>query len=298
MKQIGGRTDCSHRNFRLDTETYVAIVIRVNSVTWHWCDFCVEDVINVARRTLKRTVLACATAALTMAMPLAAATAQPVPVSSAAGSSTGDALAGTVNAIRAHNHAVGQALPTDNLGRPNAQALAAAEAFAHQPWVPADMRSAILAAVEFFRTTPPSESSVALPTDGPAITQFYWPSIAGRCIGGEHASVGTAIAVPGPAEIPAPGAAAGEAAFLFTALGTQPATPEQGGMTVQWFNLNTLRHGSVSLENNGVNPDGPATVSATAPTGTGTVVALLRGTVNTQDGPCTYFPTATIVDVR
>ncbi|PFG28990.1 putative secreted protein [Corynebacterium renale] len=264
----------------------------------------VEDDLNVARQLVQRTAIACAAAALTAALPLSGGVAHAQPASSqntgssVTAPSTGDVLAGTVNSVRAHNQAVGKLLPTDGLGRPNAQALAAAESFANQPWIPHEVRSTILAAVQFFRTPAPSESPLALPTDGPAITQFYWPSISGQCIGGQHASVGTAIAVPGPAEIPAPGAAAGETAFLFTALGTAPATDNQGAMTVQWFNLNTLQQGVTALHNNGINPDGPATISGTARTGKGTVVALVRGTVNTEDGPCTYFPTATIVDVK
>ena len=110
--------------------------------------------------------------------------------------------------------------------------------------------------------------------------------------------MGSAIAVPGPAEIPAPGAAEGQTAFVFTALGTAPAAPEQGGMTVNWANINTLRTGATSLGNHGINPDGPATLSGTADTGHGTVVAVVSGTVHTEDGPCTFIPTAAIIDAR
>ena len=110
--------------------------------------------------------------------------------------------------------------------------------------------------------------------------------------------MGSAIAVPGPTEMPAPGAKSGETVFLFTALGTPPAAREQGGMNVQWFNLDTLRSGITSLNNNGINQDGPTTLSGTAQTGKGTVIALLSGGVNTQESRCNFAPTAAFLEVK
>jgi hypothetical protein len=187
--------------------------------------------------------------------------------------------------------------PLDELGRPTPQTQAQVRDFADQPWVPADMRNAILSALAFTSGVN-GDGGPELPEDAPAFTQFYWPTVSGSCIGGELDAVGSAIAVPGPAAIPAPGAAAGQTAFVFTALGTAPAVQEQGGMNVTWFNLNTLRQGVTPLGNHGINPDGPATLSGTADTGHGTVVAVVSGDVRTEDATCNFVPTAAIIDAR
>lgn len=187
-------------------------------------------------------------------------------------------------------------LPVDNLGRPNTQVLQQARDFVNQPWVPAELRGPILAAVEFFEGG--GEGGPELPQDAPPFTQFAWPSVAGDCIGGQTEAMGSAIAVPGPVEIPFPGAGAGETAFVFTALGTAPATPEQGGMFVHWININTLQTGAVELDNHGINPDGPATLSGTADTGHGTILAMATGDVHTEDATCSFVPTGAIVEVR
>ena len=187
--------------------------------------------------------------------------------------------------------------PLDQLGRPTPQTQAQIRNFANQPWLPAQMRDAILSALAF-SVGDNGDGGPPLPENAPVFTQFYWPTVAGSCIGGELDAVGTAIAVPGPAEIPAPGAAAGQTAFVFTALGTAPALPEQGGMNVTWFNLDTLRNGVTPLGNYGINPDGPATLSGTANTGNGTVVAIVSGAVRTEDATCSFLPTAAIIDAR
>ena len=187
--------------------------------------------------------------------------------------------------------------PLDELGRPTPRTQEEIRNFAAQPWMPPEARDALLSALAFSAGIN-GDGGPALPDNAPVFTQFYWPTVSGSCIGGELDAVGSAIAVPGPAEIPAPGAAAGQTAFVFTALGTAPATPEQGGMHVNWANLNTLRTGATPLGNHGINPDGPATLSGTADTGHGTVVAVVSGTVHTADGPCTFIPTAAIIDAR
>lgn len=187
--------------------------------------------------------------------------------------------------------------PLDELGRPTPQTQAQVRDLANQPWLPADLRNAILSALAF-TSGANGDGGPELPEDAPTFTQFYWPTVSGSCIGGELDAVGSAIAVPGPAAIPAPGAAAGQTAFVFTALGTAPATAEQGGMNVTWFNLNTLRQGVTPLGNNGINPDGPATLSGTADTGRGTVVAIVSGDVRTEDATCNFIPTAAIIDAR
>lgn len=188
--------------------------------------------------------------------------------------------------------------PLDELGRPTPATQAQVRDFANQPWVPRDMRNAILSALAFYSGQGAGDSGVPLVEGGPHFEQFYWPTVSGKCIGGQGDSVGSAIAVPGPTEIPAPGAKDGETAFLFTALGTSPAAEHQGGMNVQWVNLDTMRTGITPLSNHGINPDGPATLSGTASTGKGTIVAMVSGTVNTQEQPCNFVPTAAIYEVK
>lgn len=188
--------------------------------------------------------------------------------------------------------------PLDELGRPTPETVAQVRDLASQPWMPREARDAILSALAFYAGAGDDESGTPLPEDAPPFTQFLWPTVSGSCIGGELDAVGSAIAVPGPAEIPAPGAADGQTAFVFTALGTAAATPDQGRMHVQWFNLDNLRHGSTPLGNNGINPEGPATLSGTADTGDGTVVAIVSGEVRTENATCSFIPTAAIIDAR
>lgn len=180
--------------------------------------------------------------------------------------------------------------PLDELGRPRPEILEQVREFARQPWIPPEVRDVLLSAVAYFAGE--GSGGVAMPADAPPFKQFYWPTVSGNCIGGQLDSVGSALAVRGPAHIPAPGAAPGQTTFLFTAMGTAPAAPEQGGMQVRWANLATLAHGVTPLDNHGINPEGPATVSGVADTGEGPVVAVLDGTVHTGDGPCTFQPTA------
>ncbi|RNE48681.1 hypothetical protein C5L39_08210 [Corynebacterium alimapuense] len=188
--------------------------------------------------------------------------------------------------------------PVDELGRPTPETVERVEDLAAQPWMPEQASNAILSALAFSTGMGESESGVDLPEDGPGFTQFIWPTVSGNCIGGESDSVASAIAVPGPAEIPFPGAEAGQTTFLFTALGTAPAAAEQGGMYVHWFNLDSFEHGITSLENNNINPDGPATISGTGDTGNGTLVAVASGEVRTLDANCSFLPTAAIIDAR
>lgn len=229
---------------------------------------------STARRTTARTIAVALTAVSAFSLGAGTATAQvsPLPNLSAQG-------------------------PLDELGRPTPQTQAQVRDFANQPWVPAEMRSTILSGLAF-SVGANGDGGPELPDNAPTFTQFYWPTVSGSCIGGELDAVGSAIAVPGPAEIPAPGAGPGQTAFVFTALGTSPAATEQGGMNVTWFNLDTLQNGVTPLGNYGINPDGPATLSGTANTGHGTVVALVSGDVRTQDTTCNFIPTAAIIDAR
>ncbi len=136
------------------------------------------------------------------------------------------------------------------------------------------------------------------PQDGPTIAQFLYPTIGKGCIGDSADSIGTALAVPGPAQLPPPGPVAGQTGFVFTALGTKSPTAVQNPpMTVQWLNLDTRRSGVVPLTDEAkINPDGPATLSAIVDTGAGRVVAVVGGSLTTQapeSAPrtCSFLPT-------
>ena len=167
---------------------------------------------------------------------------------------------------------------TDNLGRPNQDILNAATNWAET--LPAPLKDQVLAAVGFFGDN--GEGKV--PQNGPVISQFLWPTVSRGCIAGGGDSVGSAVAVPGPADLPLPGVEPGNTAFVFTALGTDGARDTD--MTVQWINLATFHTETTRLEvSPDLNPDGPATVSGTAATGGGPVLALVHGHVN----GC-YFP--------
>lgn len=187
--------------------------------------------------------------------------------------------------------------PLDELGRPTPETIARVNAFADQPYVPEQVGNALRTAVAFFAGSgelggPP------LPKDAPAFTQFAWPTVSGNCIGKGMHSTASAIAVPGPAKSPAPGAKAGQTMFVFTALGTPAAAQKQGLMKVYWVNLSTLRTGVTPLGNNGINPTGPSTLSATANTGKGRVLAVADGSVRTTDRTCAFAPTAASINVR
>lgn len=189
------------------------------------------------------------------------------------------------------------AWPVDNLGRPKQQHLDQAKSFAETTPLPDQLRAAILAGVAFYEGS--DEKPVDVPTYGPRFHQFYWPSVATKCINGAQDSVASGIAVPGPTEIPAPGAKEGETTFVFTALGTGKVAGSQ--LKVHWFNLNNGWHGSTDLGFHGINPDGPATVSGTAGTGKGQIVAVIDGSVDTiekeTNAHCSFIPTAAFFEV-
>ncbi|HCT15081.1 hypothetical protein [Corynebacterium nuruki] len=190
--------------------------------------------------------------------------------------------------------------PVDELGRPTPPVLDKMQTFADQPSMPDDIRSTIDALVGFFRGG--GEPGADMPVDGPAFTQFGWPSVAERCIGGAQSAVGTTSAVPGPAALPLPGVGAGQISFVFTALGTGPVAGQQEQpMTVHWVNIDDGRMGSTPLTFTGINPDGPGTLDGTADTGPGTVLAVLEGGVTTDEpaGPanCLFSPTVGLINV-
>ena len=181
-------------------------------------------------------------------------------------------------------------LSFDHLGRPSAGTLDQLRGLSDTPWLPAPARDTLEAAITFFEGS--SGGGVALPEDAPRFSQFLWPTTADRCIAGEHRATGTVIAVPGPAALPVPGVPENQSAFVFTALGTGPADPNHEGMTIHWLNVNNLRFGATKLSAQGINAEGPATVSGVANTGRGTVVAIAIGGVSTEGHMCNFIPTA------
>ena len=68
-------------------------------------------------------------------------------------------------------------------------------------------------------------------------------------------------------------------------------------MTVQWLNLDTRQSGIQPLTDEAkINPDGPATLSAIASTGSGRVVAVISGSLTTKADDadprtCSFLPT-------
>jgi hypothetical protein len=67
-----------------------------------------------------------------------------------------------------------------------------------------------------------------------------YPSISNGCLQDGGNVLATAISVAGPAKIPAPGPAAGQTAYVFTAVGTPaPAAEQKLPLNVTWVNLTT-----------------------------------------------------------
>lgn len=229
---------------------------------------------------VSRPAARAARAAATVAVVAAAALPAPAPATPAAPASS----------LSSHHY-------LDELGRPTPYTQAKVNEFADQPYVPQDVANALRSAVSFFGGTgdlggPP------LPADAPPFTQFYWPTVSSNCIGKGLHSTASALVVPGPATSPAPGAGPGQATFVFTALGTPAAARDQGELKVYWINLNTFRTGVTPLGNNGINPSGPATLSGTASTGPGRVLAVVDGQVRTTANVCAFAPTAASFSVR
>lgn len=192
---------------------------------------------------------------------------------------------------------VASAQSLDELGRPTPELVGSIENAIDQPFIPQDTRETIAQALGFL-TGPeePDEDAPGIPEDGPNIAQFAYPTLMQDCIDGET-SVGTATAIPGPAELPLPGVPQHQTGFVFTSLGTGGAAEHQNNpVTVQWFNLSNGRRGETELGFHGVNPTGPGTVNGVADTGSGHVIALMQGGITTEleDGgtdDCSMLPT-------
>ncbi|NLU83832.1 hypothetical protein [Rhodococcus sp. HNM0569] len=161
------------------------------------------------------------------------------------------------------------------------------------PGIPPEIKSTLERVITFLDGS--GGGGPDIPQNGPVIAQFLYPTLGAGCIGPDSDAIGTALAVPGPAHLPPPGPAAGEAGFVFTALGTAPATDQQG-LSVDWINIDTQQRGNVPLTNQArINPDGPATLSGIGHTGSGRVLAVISGEITTQpegEAPitCSFLP--------
>lgn len=144
----------------------------------------------------------------------------------------------------------------------------------------------------------PAPEAAAVPAPAPAadapITQdFMYPSIGNGCLSDGGASIATAISVAGPAKIPAPGPAAGQTAYVFTAVGTSaPAAEQRLPLNVTWVNLTTGKSGTTTLKPQAdINAAGPTTLTAIVDTGSGSVMSTIFGQVTTVDKQCQFMPT-------
>jgi hypothetical protein len=133
----------------------------------------------------------------------------------------------------------------------------------------------------------------AFGTDAPPTQDFLYPSISNGCLQDGGNVLATAISVAGPAKIPAPGPAAGQTAYVFTAVGTPaPAAEQNLPLNVTWVNLTTGKSGSATLKPRpDINPDGPTTLSAIVDTGSGSIISTIFGQVTTTEKQCQFMPT-------
>ena len=141
---------------------------------------------------------------------------------------------------------------------------------------------------------PPAPAAApAFGPDAPVTQDFLYPSISNGCLQDGGNVLATAISVAGPAKIPAPGPAAGQTAYVFTAIGTPaPAAEQRLPLNVTWVNLTTGKSGSATLTPRpDINPDGPTTLSAIVDTGSGSIISTIFGQVITTEKQCQFMPT-------
>lgn len=140
---------------------------------------------------------------------------------------------------------------------------------------------------------PGPAAAPAFGPDAPTTQDFLYPSISNGCLQDGGNVLATAISVAGPAKIPAPGPAAGQTAYVFTAIGTPaPAAEQKLPLNVTWVNLTTGKSGSATLKPRpDINPDGPTTLTVIADTGSGSIISTIFGQVTTTDKQCQFMPT-------
>jgi len=140
---------------------------------------------------------------------------------------------------------------------------------------------------------PDAAAAPAFGPDAPVTQDFMYPSISNGCLQDGGNVLATAISVAGPAKIPAPGPAAGQTAYVFTAVGTPaPAAEQKLPLNVTWVNLTTGKSGSATLKpRSDINPEGPTTLTAIVDTGSGSIISTIFGQVTTLDRQCQFMPT-------
>ena len=140
---------------------------------------------------------------------------------------------------------------------------------------------------------PEAAANVQFGPDAPTTQEFLYPSISNGCTKDGGNVLATAISVAGPATIPAPGPAAGQTAYVFTAIGTPgPAAEQKLPLNVTWVNLTTGKSGSATLKpRSDINPEGPTTLSVIADTGSGSIMSTIFGQVTTTEKQCQFMPT-------
>jgi hypothetical protein len=140
---------------------------------------------------------------------------------------------------------------------------------------------------------PPSPAAAAFGVDAPPTQDFMYPSIGNGCLADGGNSIATAISVAGPATIPTPGPAAGQTAYVFTAVGTAgPAEVQKLPLNVTWVNLTTGKSGSATLKARpDINASGPTTLTAIVDTGSGSIMSTIFGQVTTTEKQCQFMPT-------
>jgi hypothetical protein len=140
---------------------------------------------------------------------------------------------------------------------------------------------------------PAPDAAPAFGPDAPPTQDFMYPSISNGCLQDGGTVLATAISVAGPATIPAPGPAAGQTAYVFTAVGTPaPAAEQRLPLNVTWVNLTTGKSGSATLKPRpDINPDGPTTLTAIVDTGSGSIISTIFGQVTTTEKQCQFMPT-------
>jgi hypothetical protein len=168
-------------------------------------------------------------------------------------------------------------------------------AAAAAPEVPVAVPAPAAVAAALTQPGPQPAPAAATPYDPntPPTQDFMYPSISNGCLKDGGNVIATAISVAGPATIPAPGPAAGQMAYVFTAVGPPaPAAQQKLPLNVTWVNLTNGMSGSATLKPNPeINPQGPTTLTAIVDTGPGSIMSTIFGQVTTTEKQCTFMPT-------
>jgi hypothetical protein len=139
----------------------------------------------------------------------------------------------------------------------------------------------------------PAAAAPGFSPDAPPTQDFMYPSISNNCGTDGGTVMAPVLSVAGPAKIPAPGPAAGQTSYVFTAIGTSgPADVQKLPLNVTWVNLTSGKSGSATLKPQAdINPQGPTTLTATVDTGSGSIMSTVFGQVSTKDKQCQFMPT-------